>query len=65
MLSIFIVAIESQPSKMKYHTVGKVPKYNRQIVETQTQKLMLATQIDDNDIIQWNYKFLLGTETFS
>jgi hypothetical protein len=25
MLSLFIVAIESQPSKMKYHTVGKVP----------------------------------------
>jgi hypothetical protein len=51
------IAIESQPSKMKYHTVGKVPKYNRKIVETQKQKSMLATHIDDNDRIQWDYKF--------
>jgi cell division protein FtsL len=57
MLSLFIVAIESQPSKMKYHTVGKVPKYNRKIAETQKQKSMLATHIDDNDRIQWDYKF--------
>jgi hypothetical protein len=56
-LNLFIVVIESQPSKMKYHTIGKVPKYNKKIVETQKQKLMLATQIDNNDIIQWNYQF--------
>jgi hypothetical protein len=62
-LILFIVAIESQPLKMKYHTVGKVPKYNRKIVETQKQKSMLATHIDDHDIIQWDYIFLLGTET--
>jgi hypothetical protein len=42
---------------MKYHTIGKVPKYNRKIVETQKQKSMLATQIDDNDINQWDYEF--------
>jgi hypothetical protein len=53
MLSLFIVAMESQPSKMKYLIVGKVPKYNRKIVETQKQKSMLATHIDDNDRIQW------------
>jgi hypothetical protein len=57
MLSLFIVAIESQPSKKIYHSVGKVPKYNRKIVETQKQKSMLATHIDDHDIIQWDYKF--------
>jgi hypothetical protein len=45
-LSLFIVAIESQPSKMKYHIVGKVPKYERKIVETQKQKSILLTQID-------------------
>jgi hypothetical protein len=52
MLRLFIVAIESRPSKMKYHTVGKVPKYNRKIVETQNQKSMLATNIVDHNIIQ-------------
>jgi hypothetical protein len=57
MLSLFIVAIESQPSKKIYHSVGKVPKYNRKIVETQKQKSMLAAQIDDNDIIEWDYEF--------
>ena len=38
-LKLVIVAIESQPSKMKYHTVGKVPKYNKKIGETLKQKL--------------------------
>jgi hypothetical protein len=37
MLRLFIVAIESQPSKMKYHTVGKVPKYNRKIEKHRTK----------------------------
>jgi hypothetical protein len=41
---------------MKYHIVGKVPKYNRKIVEPQKPKSMLATHIDDHDIIQWDYK---------
>jgi hypothetical protein len=45
-LNLFIVAIESQPSQMKYYTVGKVPKYERKIVETQKQKSILLTQID-------------------
>jgi hypothetical protein len=31
---------------MKYYTVGKVPKYERKIVETQKQKSILLTQID-------------------
>jgi hypothetical protein len=34
------------------NTVGKVPKYNRKIGDTQKQKSMLATHIDDHDIIQ-------------
>jgi hypothetical protein len=56
MLSLFIVAMESQPSKMKYLIVGKVPKYERKIVEPQKPKSMLATHIDDHDIIQWDYE---------